>query len=67
MVIVMLAVSVCHVCGQLALRGVAKTEADQELFETGAQHGLLASRSSLLAVSGYHLLAETTPRETMHE
>ena len=27
------------------------------MFGTGAQHGLPASHSSLLAVSGYHLLA----------
>ena len=59
MVIVILAVCVyvCHVCGQLSIRGVAGLDTTEWPGRPEGQDDMLESSLALLAVPGYHLLA----------
>ena len=66
MVIVILAVCVCHVCGQLSIRGVARPDTAERPGKQERQDDMRESSLALLAVPGYHLLAGTRPRQTMH-
>ena len=57
MVIVILAVCVyvCHVCGQLSIRGVAGLDTTE--WPGNGKDDMRQSSLALLAVPGYHLLA----------